>query len=635
MLNNSINSLQKRLLAVFVLVTFIFVAIIFRLLYLQVFRGEWLREKGAEQWYRDLPLSASRGRIVDRNGNALALSYATYDVYVKPNSVSDDVSLALTLSSTLNLNYDNVLKKVNNRSMSEVVIKRQVESEIALGLVKLGLQGVVVSENSKRYYPYGDMLTQVLGFTTNDNVGQTGLESYLEKYLQGLEGYALEESDARGIKIDNTLSSYIPSVPGLDITLTIDAYIQGFLENALIQLMAEQKPKTATGIVLEADTGKIVAMSTKPSFDLNNVPRDNVATLLECSRNIAITDIYEPGSTFKVLTMATAIEQGVARLTDHFYDPGYRIVDGEKIKCWRLTGHGSQTLTEGLCNSCNAVFVDLALRLGKDKLYESFANWGLGAKLGVDFMGEANGLLMNKNNAKTVDVARMGFGQAVAVSPIQLISAFASVVNGGRLMRPYFVEKITDGTGKIVSESSPNMIKRTISETTSDVMREMVEAVVKQYSGFNAFIPGHRVSGKTGTTQKYKEGRIAGTYIASFVGAYPADKPDYVILIIADEPGGDSYYGSVVATPYAKMVIEKIIDYKKYPADNLEEDLAKLEKTIVMPNLIGLNVNEATNLLSQLGLQYEIQGEGVEVVNQLPSEGTLMYPNAIVVFTVG
>ncbi len=634
MLNNSINSLQKRLLAVFVLVTFIFVAIIFRLLYLQVFKSSWLRERAAEQWYRDLPLSASRGKILDANGNALALSRVTYDVYVKPNSVTDDVGVALQLASVLNLNYDNVLQKVHNTKMSEVVIKRQVESETALGLVKKGLDGVVVSENSKRYYPYGDLLTQVIGFTTNDNVGQTGLEAHFEKYLQGLKGFALQESDARGVKIDNTLSTYIPSVSGLDITLTIDAYIQVFLEKALSQLMLEQKPKTATGIVLEADTGRIVAMSTKPSFDLNNVPRDNVATLLECSRNIAITDIYEPGSTFKVLTMATAIEEGVAKLSDHFFDPGYRMVDGEKIKCWRLTGHGSQTLTEGLCNSCNAVFVDLALRLGRERLYDSFENWGLGAKLGVDFMGEAGGLLMNESAAKTVDIARMGFGQAVAVSPIQLISAFASVVNGGNLMRPYFVEKITDGDGNTVVQSSPSVIKRTISEETSAVMREMVEAVVKQYSGFNAFIPGHRVSGKTGTTQKYKDGKIAGTYIASFVGAYPADKPDYVILIVADEPGGDSYYGSVVATPYAKMVIEDIIDYKKYPSSDMEEDLKKLEKTIPMPSIIGLDVYEATSLLSSLGLQYEIQGEGNMVVGQLPSEGTMLYPNAIVVFTV-
>ncbi len=631
MLNNSIRSLQKRLLAVYVLMTFIFCAILFRLFYVQVFKGAWLREKAGEQWYRDLPLSASRGVISDTNGSALALSYVTYDVYVKPNSVSNANEVALTLAGALGLDYSDVLVKVKRTDVGEVVIARQVESDVALKIVGYGLKGVVVSENSKRYYPYGDLLTQVIGFTTNDNVGQTGLEVYLERYLQGVSGEKREESDARGVKIDNTLSTYVPSIPGMNVTLTIDVQIQRFLEDALIQLMSEQKPKSATGIILNAKTGEIVAMSTKPSFDLNNVPRKDIATLLECSRNVSITDIYEPGSTFKVLTMATAVEKGVASLGDHFYDPGYRIVDGEKIKCWRLTGHGSQSLTEGLCNSCNSVFVDLALRLGKDRLYDSFANWGLGSKLGVDFMGEASGLLMNKSTAKTVDVARMGFGQAVAVSPIQLISAFASVVNGGKLMQPYFVKSITDSQGTVIFENSPKKIRQTISEKTSETMKTMVEAVVKQYSGFNAFIPGYRVSGKTGTTQKYKDGRIAGTYIASFEGAFPADDPDYVILIVADEPGGDSYYGSVVATPYAKKVIEKIIDYKKYPADNVEKDNKLLEKTIAMPNVLGKSVSEAIETLTLLGLQVEVQGEGDVIVNQLPPMDTMLCPNSIVV----
>lgn len=631
MLNNSIRSLQKRLLAVYVLMTFIFCAILFRLFYVQFFKGAWLREKAGEQWYRDLPLSASRGIISDTNGSALALSYVTYDVYVKPNSVENAGEVALMLAGALGLDYGDVLAKVKRTDVGEVVIARQVESEVAFKIVGYGLKGVVVGENSKRYYPYGDLLTQVVGFTTNDNVGQTGLEVYLERYLQGVSGEKREESDARGVKIDNTLSTYVPAIPGMNVTLTIDVQIQKFLEDALVCLMAEQKPKSATGIVLSAKTGEIVAMSTKPSFDLNNVPRNDIATLLECSRNVGITDIYEPGSTFKVLTMATAIEKGVVHLNDHFYDPGYRIVDGEKIKCWRLTGHGSQSLTEGLCNSCNSVFVDLALRLGKDRLYNSFENWGLGTKLGVDFMGEASGLLMNKSTAKTVDVARMGFGQAVAVSPIQLISAFASVVNGGKLMQPYFVKSITDSKGTVIFENSPKKIRQTISEETSEIMKTMVEAVVKQYSGFNAFIPGYRVSGKTGTTQKYKDGRIAGTYIASFEGAFPADDPDYVILIVADEPGGDSYYGSVVATPYAKKVIEKIIDYKKYTADNIEKDNKLLEKTIVMPSVLGKSVGEAIETLVSLGLQVEVQGDGDTIVNQLPPMDTMLCPNSIVV----
>ncbi len=625
---NSIYSLQKRLLAVFVLVTFVFVAIIVRLGYLQIVQGKWLQGMAAAQWYRDLPLTATRGGIYDASGNALAISYTTFDVYAKPSRVKEPEKVALTLSNLLGLDYDDVHKRVTNKLVSESVIKLQVDSTIAEQIIDKNMAGVVLSENSKRYYPYGNLLSQVLGFTTIDNIGQSGLEAYYEKYLKGVNGYALEESDVNGIKIDNTLSTYVPSIAGMDLALTIDVNIQSFLENALVKLMEEQKPTTATGIVMNPNTGEIVAMSTKPSYDLNSLPRNDVATLLSQARNIGVVDIYEPGSTFKVLTTATALEQGVATINDRFYDPGYRIVDGEKIKCWKLKGHGSQDLIQGLNNSCNSVFVDLALRLGKDKLYESFANYGLGNTLGVDFLGEASGILMDKDSAKTVDIARMGFGQAVAVSPLQLISAFCSVINGGKLMQPYFVQSIKGGD-KVVYSHSPTTIRRTVSEETSSTIRMMVEQVVKQYSGFNAFIPGYRVSGKTGTTQKYVNGKIGDKYIASFIGAFPADKPDYVVLIIADEPTAGSYYGSIVATPYAKMVIENIISYKKYPASNLDEDLDKLKPTIAMPNLVGQGVEQAMHMLADLGLQCEIEGEGDVIREQLPAPDTMLCANSI------
>jgi len=363
------------------------------------------------------------------------------------------------------------------------------------------------------------------------------------------------------------------------------------------------------------------------------VPRDNVENLLNMSRNVAIVDVYEPGSTFKVLTMASAIKEGVAKLSDRFYDPGYRLVDGEKIKCWKLTGHGSQSLSEGLANSCNSVFIDLALRLGTDKMYERFGIYNLGSTLGVDFLGEGSGILMNKSSAKTVDVARMGFGQAVAVTPLQLITAFCSTVNGGLLYKPYFVKQITDVNGTIVYENQPQVIRRTISEETSSIMKTMVEDVVKKFSGFNAFIPGYRVGGKTGTTQKYKNGAISGTYIASFVGTFPADDPDYVILIMADEPTGSSYYGSVVATPYAKMVIEDIIEYKNYPAENLEEDLKKIEKNVTVPNVVGMEINKAIYELEELGLYVEVEGEGKEVISQTPPSGTMVCKNSIIILS--
>ena len=615
------------------LVTFIFVAIIVRLGVVQLGQGAWLTEMAAEQWFRDLPLKAQRGSIYDASGSVLATSVSTYDIYVRANRVVQPTQVALFLSSTLGLDYESVYAKVTNKSVGESSIKLRVDDLTAKKVISANFDGVVLSESSMRYYPYGDLLTQVLGFTTVDNVGQTGLEIGYERYLKGVDGYALEESDVHGVKIDNTLSSYIPATKGLNLQLTIDVNIQAFLESALNKLMEEQAPKSATGVVMNPNTGEIIAVSTKPSYDLNNVPRNDIASLLKMSRNIAVCDVYEPGSTFKVISMASAIEEGVAHLTDHFYDPGYRMVDGEKIKCWKLTGHGSQTLSEGLCNSCNSVFIDLALRLGKDNLYKYFETFGLGEKLGVDFLGEASGLLMNKDNAKTVDYARMGFGQAIAVSPLQLITAFSSVVNGGKLMQPYFVKRIYDDKGNVAYENSSKVLNRTISEKTSEIMQVMVEDVVKQYSGINAFIPGYRVGGKTGTTQKYADGKISGTYIASFVGTFPAINPDYVILILADEPSKGSYYGSVVATPYAKMVIEQIINYKNYKPNNLEEDLKLMEKNIAMPNVVGMDVYSAVAKLNDCGLQCEIQGEGNIVTYQYPPEGTMMFKNAMCVIS--
>lgn len=632
MFNNSIFSLQKRLLAIFLLVISIFFALIIRLFIIQIIQSDWLTKKAASQWTRDLPINAKRGNITDVNGASLAESYSSYDVYVRASMVEEPVKVAQLLSQVIGLNYEDTFKKVTNTTISEVLIKLQLDDVSAKKIIDANLKGVLLSENNKRYYPYGDLLTQVLGFTTIDNVGQSGIELYADKYLQGVKGYALEESDVNGVKIDNTLSTYIPPVDGCNVTLTIDVNIQQIVEDALKVLCEEQKPKTATAIVMNPNTGEIVAMSSKPSFDLNNPPRDNVEELLNNVRNLSIVDVYEPGSTFKVLTTATALEEKVTNPNESFYDPGYRIVDGEKIKCWKLIGHGQQTMTDGLCNSCNSVFVDLALRLGTETMYEYFEKYGFGNTLGVDFLGEASGILMNQESVKKVDLARMGFGQAVAVSPIQLINAICSVVNGGKLYKPYFIKEITDVNGKVVSRNTPTVLNETISEQTSAQIREMLEKVVTKSNAINAFIPGYRVSGKTGTSQKYEDGKIVQKYVSSFVGAFPADKPEYVVLVIADEPSAGNYFGSVVATPYAKLIFEGIIKYKNYaPTENVEEDEKLLEKNILMPNLVGLSLTKTVALLSSLGLQYEIAGEGECVTSQTPPPNTYVFKNSIVI----
>lgn len=630
-MNNSKLSLQKRMLLVFMLIAFVFVVVFFRLGHIQLISGNWLQAMVMEQWMRDLPINASRGLMYDINGNLLATNYSTFDVYVRGSMVKNSEQVARVLHKYLGVSYEVALEKAKNRSVGEVLIKLQVEESVAKAIIAEKVSGILLSENSKRYYPYGDLLTQVLGYTTIDNVGQSALETYYNRYLTGVNGYVLNESDVKGVQIEGTLEQYIPSIAGQNLNLTIDVNIQIACENALRALVEAEKPKSATMIVMNPNTGAIVAMATKPSFNLNNIPRNDIATLLETSKNLAIVDVYEPGSTFKVLTTAAALEEGVTTELERFYDPGYRIVDGQRIKCWKLTGHGSQTMEEGLCNSCNSVFVDLALRLGKDRMYEYFDKFGFGQQLGIDFFAESAGILLDKDRAETVDVARMGFGQAIALTPIQLVTAVSSVLNGGRLMQPYFVESISDVNGKVMHQHVPTVLNRTVSENTSARICSMMEKVITKSNGINAFIPGYRVSGKTGTSQKYEDGKIVQKFISSFVGAFPADNPDYVVLVVADEPAAGNYYGSIVATPYAKMVFEYIIGYKNYPAHNLEEDTKRMEKTISMPALYGKSLTEAVTILNSLNLQCEVMGEGGVVISQTPTEGTMVHERAIVV----
>ena len=396
--------------------------------------------------------------------------------------------------------------------------------------------------------------------------------------------------------------------------------------------MEEQNPKTASAIVMNPNTSEIVAMATMPNFDLNNVPRQDVSALMETVKNINIVDVYEPGSTFKCVTMANAIDLGCADLSNTFFDPGYRIVDGEKIKCWKLTGHGHQTLSQGLCNSCNSVFVDLSLRMGKDNIYQMFEKFGIGNCLGVDFLGESAGIVMDYDSSKVVDIARMGFGQAVAMTPLQLINAICSIVNGGTLNQPYFLKNIKDYNGTTIFENYPTKLGSTISEKTSNIMKDMMVDVIKQYSGYYPYIPGYILGGKTGTSQKYGEHGLSGEYIASFVGVFPGDNPDYVILIVVDEPQGASYYGSIAAMPYAKMVIENIIKYKEYAPARPEEivDAEYLEK-IVIPSVVGMDVYKAICVLENLGFYVETEGSGNLVVSQFPKGDVEVLKGGVVV----
>ena len=623
----SLFSFRKRILAVTLVISFIFCSLALRLFVIQIINGKELQFKATDQWTRDLAIVAPRGDILDSTGSALAVSYTTYNVYVRGREVESASTLATVLSRALELNFDDVYKKVTKKGVSEVLIKMGISGEKAEEIYGHKFTGVYLAENVARYYPYGNLLTQVLGFTSIDNVGQTGIEAYYDQKLKGQDGFSYVQSDLQGKEIGGSLRYYISATKGNDLTLTIDSKIQLILERTLEKIMVEQKAKNVTGIMLKP-TGEIVALSTKPSFDLNEVPRDDLETLFDQSKIKGVTDVYEPGSTFKILTVSAALEEGVTSLDDKFYCPGYRMVDGVRIKCWRTIGHGSQTLTEAFANSCNCCFMDLALRLGKDKLYEYLERFGLGQKTGITMAGEAKGILMDKSLVKNVDLARIGFGHAVAVTPIQLLTAVASITNEGHKISPYFLSKETDVNGNVVFEASNAQGATTVSEKTSQIVNGLLE-FAENKTGKYTFVEGYNVGGKTGTAQKYSEGGgiAQGKYISSFIGTYPADKPEYLLFIMVDEASAGAYYGSVVAAPYGKEVFSGMFEY----LGEKKQDESIVVEYVDMPDLVGLSLADALIEVKKLGLDYEIDGEGEFVINQLAPYGTSVQKGSTVI----
>ncbi len=610
-------SIQKRLLSFSLIVAFLFCLLIFRLFFLQVTNQKSLQIKALDQWVRMLPLTAKRGQIVDTNGNILAISSTTYDCFVRAKEIKEPTKVASYLSSLLSLDYEKTYLKCRNVYISESLIKLQLDENTAKKIIEKNFDGVYLGENIKRIYPYGNSLSQVLGYLTSDSEGQSGIESYYNKILKGVDGKFLVQSDVRGIKLDDSLNYYVEQEDGLNIKLNIDINIQYILESTLQQIVIDHNPKGASIVMLDPNNSKILGLAISPSFDPNEPPRDDVASLLSQSKNICVSDVYEPGSTFKILTLAAALSEGLTNINEHFYCPGYRIIDGEKIKCWRTLGHGDQTLVEAVQNSCNCCFMDLGLRLGKEKLYKYLVEFGIGTKTGVDIDGESGGILLDKSLVQNVDLARIAFGQTVATSQLQLLNSFCSIINGGTKYQPSLLSSYYDDSGELYS-ASPIVRGKTISKDVSNTIKYLLTQALSK-TGEMTFIPGYNVAGKTGTAQKYgADGKISrGKYVSSFFGFLNRNTPEYALLLCVDEPSTGAYYGSMVAKPYAKTIYEKIIEYK-----NLEpDDNTKLEeKLVVMPNLIGQPISQALVKLEKLGLEYEIDGEGEFVSSQFPSQ---------------
>ncbi len=560
--------LRKRLFAVIAAIAFLFCLFLMRFFYIQVIWEEELHVRALDQWTREIPVSALRGNLYDRNGELLAGNIPAYSVYARANAVEDAEGTAALLADALSLSREALLEKLTDGSRSEIVLMRRAEKQAVERIEGADIAGVYYARDDKRFYPYGALACQVLGFTSYDGAGSTGIEQYYDKYLAGERGEVLYETDLVGVDLDGATAAYSPGTDGLDVRLTLDYRIQALAEEVMGRALEDYSAKAARAVVLDVTDFSVLAMVNLPSYDLNDIPRDDLSALNALSRNALVSDVYEPGSTFKIVTAAANIEEYLRGNSDAyapdriFSSSRTRTVDGTTIRCWsdHANGkHSRQTLAEALNNSCNPCFVDIALSLGKETFYDYLAAFRFGRATGIDFSGEAIGMLLPESTLRDCDFARIGFGQTIAVTPLQLACAGAAAVNGGYYYAPRLVQSVAEKNGAPVLETQSVLLGRTVSEEASWMLSGMLEGVVRDGSGKKAYIEGYRVAGKTGTAQKYENGHIAqGKYVSSFLGYFPADAPRYLTLIIVDEPQG-AYYGSAVAAPCAKEIFEGII----------------------------------------------------------------------------
>lgn len=610
---------KKRLKIALWFMMVLLLLLIARLVKVMVIDSEELENRAASQQTRNTTLSATRGKILDSTGVVLARNATAYKVVIWPSSIKDDEKerVAKELSSLLDMDYAKVLEKVN-ANKQEIVLARQVERETVdkIESMKLGI-GVGTAIDTKRYYSSGSLFSQLLGFTNIDGEGQAGLEQKYEKYLAGKNGRMVTETDGKQNPLPYGVQEIIEATDGCDLILTTDAVMQSALEKACKEALEVNKAASVQGVIMDCTTGEVKAMTTQPDFDPNSPPRNDMALLNSLMRNRVVTDSYEPGSTFKLITLPAALDSHTVNTGTGFYCDGGCTVNGERIKCWRSGGHGSQTLYKAVQNSCNPSFVKMALSMGTETFYDYIYSFGFGSSTGSGITGESAGIVTHQKYITENTLARIGFGHSIAVTPLQLVTAVSAAVNGGKLMQPYVVDSIVAPDGTVVLKNEPKVVRRVISEETSALVRDIGESVVSEGSGKNAAIPGYRIGGKTGTAQKYgADGKIAqGKLIASFIGFAPADEPKYVCLILVDEPQVGTIFGSTVAAPFVKQVMEEVLRYAGYLPE-------QASTSVTVPAVTDITVAEAKRELEKIGLTATYQDDENEIVTaQVPIEG--------------
>ncbi|WP_054711193.1 stage V sporulation protein D [Bacillus sp. JCM 19041] len=617
-------TVRKRLLLAFFIGLAVFVIILARLGYVQFGQGIWLTDKAEDSWGRNIPFEPKRGDIVDRNGIELATNISAPSVIVFPRQVTDPAEGAEKLASVLDMDRQKAYEALT-KSSSSVYLRpegQKLTQEKAQEVRALNLNGVYIAEDSKRHYPFGSYLSHVLGFAGIDNQGLTGLENYYDEKLKGEQGHVSFFSTAKGTKMPNLADEYEAPINGLNLKLTIDSRVQTIVERELDIAEADYDPDGAIAIAMNPKTGEVLAMSSRPHFNPENY-RDVPAEIY--NQNKPVWMQYEPGSTFKLITLAAALEEEVVDLeNDTFYDPGYIDVAGTKLHCWKKGGHGSQTFLEVVQNSCNPGFVELGQRLGTDRLFNYIEDFGFGEKTGIDLQGEAKGILFNRDRVGPLEQATTAFGQGVAVTPLQQVAAVAAAVNGGYLYEPHLAKEWVDGeTGEVVEQLAPVMKRQVISSNTSEQVRYAMENVVAKGSGKNAFVDGYRVGGKTGTAQKAKDGRyLENNYIVSFIGVAPMDDPEIIVYVAVDNPKGTAQFGSVVSAPIAGKIIGDSLEAMgvEKREDQIEKELVWPEEPLVeVPDLIGRTRRDIHD--SHYELYLSASGEGDTVVRQAPEPG--------------
>lgn len=631
------RGIDKRMKIILLIFSSILLIIVLRVFYVQVVDYKKLSTLASDLWSRNLPIEASRGRILDRNGVVLANNITTTSLVLIPNQIKNKKEVTEKLAEILGVSFDEMKEHVYKETSIERVHPegRRLSYEVADKIEALNFDGVYLVKESKRYYPYDTMLSHVLGYVGIDNQGLSGIELQYDDYLTGENGAIKYFSDAKGNKLELT-DLYIEPQDGMDLQLTIDINIQKSVERELDNVVDMFNPDMALAVVMDPNTGEILAMSSRPNFDPNNY--QNYSTE-ELSRNLPIWASYEPGSTQKIVTTAAAVEEKVVDLfKDEFTDTGSVQVDTARIKCWKAGGHGHQTFLQVLQNSCNPGFVKMGQLLGKERLFHYLDLFGFGSKTGIDLNGEGEGIIFPLDKVGNIELATTAFGQGISVTPIQQARAISAVINGGILLKPYVLKNILEPeTGNVMEHNSKIEIRRVISEDTSKIMRYALETVVALGGGKSAYIDGYRIGGKTGTAQKAVNGSyLANNYIMSFVGIVPSNNPEAVLYIAIDNPKDTALLSSYTTTPIARRILLDIIDALgiEKQEGGVEKDWEWSDKVYYeVADVVGKNPNEAKKLLEHFLVEYS--GRGDKIISQSPSAGTRLEDGSTIKLMLG